>query len=166
MVISHGRLVTLLRPSSHSIHPTDLHLLLSTIASSSTFRTPDSEAWIPICLPRFNNKGFLHAYISFVTEGTGVVLVSAERDAFEGVKKWAGEVKTALKKKGTVHRLEMRRGAQSYSLGESERGAISYRQPRRVADPLARRRTRHPRLATLPVQVEVARASDASGLRG
>lgn len=109
--------MTLLRPTKHSIHPTDLHILLSTIYSSTTFRTPDSESWIPICLPRFNNKGFLHAYISFLTDGTGIVLISAQRDAFEGVKKYGEEIKTRLRDQGLVHRLEMARGVQNYSLG-------------------------------------------------
>ncbi|ORY89278.1 vacuolar fusion protein MON1, partial [Leucosporidium creatinivorum] len=123
LVISHGRLVTLLRPSSHSIHPTDLHLLLSTILSSSHFTTPSSESWIPICLPRFNNRGYLHAYISFVCEGVGVVVLSAEREGFEGVKRYAEGVKARLlggggSKSGLVHKLEMARGRQQYSLGE------------------------------------------------
>ncbi|KAM0791330.1 hypothetical protein ACM66B_005800 [Microbotryomycetes sp. NB124-2] len=118
MVISSSRLVTLLRPPSHSIHPADLHLLLSTIASSRTFTTPDGESWIPICLPRFNNKGFLHAYISYFTESTGVVLVGAERDKFEGVKAWAEEVKRKLRDEGSLHKLEKLKAVQKYSLAE------------------------------------------------
>lgn len=118
LVISHGRLVTLIRPASHSIHPTDLHLLLSTISSSSSFREPDADSWIPICLPRFNNRGFLYAYISFVSDKTGVVLISSERDKFEGVKSYADDVKARLRSGGLLHRLEMERSRQVYSLGE------------------------------------------------
>ncbi|SCV72231.1 BQ2448_4925 [Microbotryum intermedium] len=105
-VISSGQIVTLLRPARHTIHPTDLHLLLSTISSSTTFQAPDSESWIPICLPRFNNKGFLHAYISNLTQETGIVLVSAERDGFEGVKAWGEEVKRTLKAKKLLDNIE------------------------------------------------------------
>ncbi|SGY20537.1 BQ5605_C016g08087 [Microbotryum silenes-dioicae] len=105
-VISSGRIVTLLRPTRHTIHPTDLHLLLSTISSSTTFQAPDSESWIPVCLPRFNNKGFLHAYISYLTQDTGIVLVSAERDGFEGVKAWGEEVKRTLKAKKLLDKIE------------------------------------------------------------
>ncbi|KAK4054502.1 Vacuolar fusion protein mon1 [Microbotryomycetes sp. JL201] len=118
MVISSSRLVTLLRPPSHSIHPADLHLLLSTIASSKTFTTPDGESWIPVCLPRFNNKGFLHAYIGYVTESTGVVLIGAERDKFDGVKAWAEDIKRKLKDEGLLHKLEKHKAAQTYSLAE------------------------------------------------
>lgn len=117
-MVSHDRLVTLVRPTAHSIHPTDLQLLLNTISSSASFREPDADSWIPICLPRFNNRGFLYAYISFVSAATGVVLISAERDAFEGVKAYAEIVKTSLKSGGLVHQLENSKSKQLYSLGQ------------------------------------------------
>jgi hypothetical protein len=122
LLLAEGRLVTLLRPKKHSIHPTDLHLLLETVyaprrTSSSSDETesgppggdeddedeagqtggggenldqrqqrskprprprprprrrpspllePGAESWFPICLPRFNPRGFLHAYVSFL----------------------------------------------------------------------------------------------------
>ncbi|GAA5866444.1 hypothetical protein JCM8547_000627 [Rhodosporidiobolus lusitaniae] len=159
LVIAHGRLVTLLRPKKHSIHPTDLHLLLSTIYSStpspaqppspapspaiapspaspapsslaaspapppstiprsrkSPLTSPSSESWFPICLPRFNPRGFLYAYVSFLPSsaapfsptprendedeedgGVGVVVLSSRRDAFEGAKDAANGVKERL----------------------------------------------------------------------
>ena len=122
LLLAEGRLVTLLRPKKHSIHPTDFHLLLETVyaprrTSSSSDETesgppggdeddedeagqtwgggenldqrqqrskprprprprprrrpspllePGAESWFPICLPRFNPRGFLHAYVSFL----------------------------------------------------------------------------------------------------
>ncbi|GAA5877863.1 hypothetical protein JCM3774_000198 [Rhodotorula dairenensis] len=105
LLLAEGRLVTLLRPKRHSIHPTDLHLLLSTVYAPRKRRVddgggggggeaglslkhpgepqlqpgrgrrprqrpspllePGAESWFPICLPRFNPRGFLHAYVSF-----------------------------------------------------------------------------------------------------
>ncbi|GAA5845470.1 hypothetical protein JCM11251_003394 [Rhodosporidiobolus azoricus] len=147
LILGHGRLVTLLRPKKHSIHPTDLHLLLSTIYSTSPpppqpphaslpstspsqspsppavenkprsrkapLTAPHAEAWFPISLPRFNPKGFLYAYVSFLDSsnpissspnideqdpdgGVGVVVLSSRRDAFEGVKEVARGVKERL----------------------------------------------------------------------
>jgi hypothetical protein len=64
----------------------DLHLLLNTIETSSTLRT--AETWLPICLPKFNAAGFVHAYISFVLEDVGLVFVSADRDAFLELRTW------------------------------------------------------------------------------
>lgn len=128
LLLAEGRLVTLLRPKKHSIHPTDLHLLLETVYAPrrttpaetetetgtgtepgpspagedgdddvdddeaghtggagdrnhpprrsrprprprrrpSPLLEPGAESWFPICLPRFNPRGFLHAYVSFL----------------------------------------------------------------------------------------------------
>ena len=102
LLIAGGHIVTLLRPRKHSIHPSgrsaaiclhrtdnnssDLHLLLNTLASSSTLRS--SESWLPICFPKFNPAGFVHAYVSYVLEDVGLVFVSADREAFEELRGW------------------------------------------------------------------------------
>ena len=64
----------------------DLHLLLNTLASSPTLRT--SETWIPMCFPKFNPAGFVHAYISAVMDDVTLVFVSADREAFEDLRAW------------------------------------------------------------------------------
>lgn len=64
----------------------DLHLLLNTLASSTTLRS--SEAWIPICFPKFNPAGFVHAYVSYTLPDVGLVFVSADREAFEELRVW------------------------------------------------------------------------------
>lgn len=61
MLIVKNQLITILRPRKHSFHPSDLHLIFNMINSSSSFRAAP-ESWMPICLPKFNDKGFLHAY--------------------------------------------------------------------------------------------------------
>ncbi|KAL5482956.1 MON1 [Sanghuangporus weigelae] len=62
MLIARGRVVTLVRPRKHSVHPADLHILLNTIHAPAIAESPAS--WLPICLPKFN-PGFLHAYVTF-----------------------------------------------------------------------------------------------------
>ncbi|KAJ1735860.1 Vacuolar fusion protein mon1 [Coemansia biformis] len=79
MVVSDMKLVTLLRPRKHSLHPSDLHLLFSMVASR-VFAS--GEHWTPVCFPRFNDQGFLHVYISYIAAGVALVLVSADRDSF------------------------------------------------------------------------------------
>ncbi|KAL8276925.1 hypothetical protein RQP46_010653 [Phenoliferia psychrophenolica] len=118
LVLSSSLVVTLVRPKKHSVHPSDLHLLLSTIASSSTFQTPEAESWIPICLPRFNSKGFLHAYISYLDDDTGLVFVCGEREGFEKMQELAREVKGRLAVKGLLGKVKKEKGSQRYSLGE------------------------------------------------
>lgn len=82
------RLITIIRPKKHSFHPSDLHLIFNMINSSSSFRSVP-ESWLPICLPKFNDRAFLHAYVSYVTPGyPGVaadlclILVSTDAGAF------------------------------------------------------------------------------------
>lgn len=67
----------------------DLHLLLNTLTSPALRQ---SETWLPICLPKFNAEGFVHAYISYVMEDVALVFVGADRDGFEGLRAWKGIV--------------------------------------------------------------------------
>ncbi|TFK40673.1 trafficking protein Mon1-domain-containing protein [Crucibulum laeve] len=66
VLIAQDRVVTLIRPKKHSIHPADIHILLNTIHSPSIYNSPASASWIPICLPKFNPTGFVNGYISFL----------------------------------------------------------------------------------------------------
>ncbi|KAJ2729236.1 Vacuolar fusion protein mon1 [Coemansia erecta] len=79
MVIADMKLVTLVRPRKHSLHPADLHLLFN-MATSTTFVT--GEHWTPVCFPKFNDQGFLHVYINYITPKVALILVSADRDSF------------------------------------------------------------------------------------
>lgn len=108
LLVSGSTLITLLRPKSHSIHPTDLHILLNTLSASSSLRAPGSESWLPICLPKFNAKGFVYAFISYfapdeskdrtLPEGQasglrlGVVLVTTDKEAFFAMKAWKDSI--------------------------------------------------------------------------
>ena len=58
------------------------------VNSSTSFKSAP-ESWMPICLPKFNDKGFLHAYVSYITptypgpaSDLCLVLVSSDRDKF------------------------------------------------------------------------------------
>lgn len=81
LVIADGRMVSVIRPKRHSLHPPDLQLLFSMLFNATTFRD-GGEHWTPICLPKFNSKGFLHAYIHFFRKEIAVVFISADKGAF------------------------------------------------------------------------------------
>jgi hypothetical protein len=66
ILIANDRIVTLIRPKKHSIHPADLHIIVNTIHSPSIFNSPAASSWIPFCLPKFNAGGFANAYITFI----------------------------------------------------------------------------------------------------
>lgn len=84
--------MTLLRPKKHSVHPSDLHILLNTIFSSPSLVAPGSESWIPICLPRFNAGTILHALVSFIHKDLGIVMVSSDKEEFFALKEWKDAV--------------------------------------------------------------------------
>ncbi|KAF8442896.1 DUF254-domain-containing protein [Boletus edulis BED1] len=66
ILVAQGRVVTLVRPKKHSIHPTDIHIIVNTIHSPSIYNSPAAASWIPVCLPKFNPTGFVNAYITFL----------------------------------------------------------------------------------------------------
>lgn len=81
MIVADSRLVSVIRPRKHSLHPPDLHLLFSMLFNTTSF-TNGGEHWVPICLPKFNSTGFLYAYISFFQPSTALVLLSPDKSAF------------------------------------------------------------------------------------
>ncbi|KAL1744493.1 vacuolar fusion protein MON1 [Schizophyllum fasciatum] len=67
VLMARGRVVTLIRPRKHSVHPADIHILLNTVYAPSILNAPAATSWIPMCLPKFNPSGFVNAYISFLS---------------------------------------------------------------------------------------------------
>ena len=62
------------------LHADDVLLVVNTVTSSAAFR--EDESWLPLCLPRFNPKGFLYAHVSFVAPEVCLVLLTAQADGF------------------------------------------------------------------------------------
>lgn len=104
VLVAQGRVITLVRPKKHSIHPSgklyfivlplcnviehlpDLHILINTIHSPSIINSSASASWLPICLPKFNPSAFVNAYVSFLRRPEDSVpsqapTPSSERDA-------------------------------------------------------------------------------------
>lgn len=66
ILMADNQLVTLVRIKKYYIHPADLHLLFNLVNSSESFK--NSESWTPICLPKFDSTGFLHAHVSYLSD--------------------------------------------------------------------------------------------------
>ena len=64
ILLAGGELVTWVQPAdkTHTLQPFDVLLLTNVIQSSHTLRSVDT--WMPVCLPRYNSSGMLHAYIA------------------------------------------------------------------------------------------------------
>lgn len=82
LIIAHRQLVSLVRFNKYLIHQRDVHILVNLISNNQSLR--NGETWTPICLPKFNDTGFLHAHISYPWDGTDacLILLSTKRDHF------------------------------------------------------------------------------------
>ena len=60
----------------------DIHLIINLVDASTSFKT--AVNWTPICLPRFNETGFLHAHVSFLPDDSPacLLLVSTDKEKF------------------------------------------------------------------------------------
>ena len=66
LVVAGGRLVSVIRPRSHSLHPGDLQLIFNMLFEAGGVKAGGGENWIPMCLPGFNKNGYLYMYVSFI----------------------------------------------------------------------------------------------------
>ncbi|CAG9312437.1 unnamed protein product [Blepharisma stoltei] len=67
------------------IHPIDIFLLTNLLTSYASLRS--TMSWTPICLPNYNNEGFVYAYITFIQDTKiGIILISDNASAFKDLK--------------------------------------------------------------------------------
>ena len=57
LIVAGGKLVSVIRPRKHSLHPSDLQLIFNMLFESGGIKSGGGESWIPLCLPAFNNRG-------------------------------------------------------------------------------------------------------------
>jgi hypothetical protein len=77
LIVAAGRLVSVVRPKKHSLHPGDLHLIFNMLFEAGSVKAGGGENWIPLCLPGFNNTGFLYMYVSFLSPSEAALVASA-----------------------------------------------------------------------------------------
>lgn len=96
LVVAGGRLVSVVRPKKHSLHPGDLQLLFNMIFEADGVKAGGGESWIPVCLPGFNSSGYIYMYVSFLNlrdnvdenediskdESVAIVLISPDKESF------------------------------------------------------------------------------------
>ncbi|KAF9435364.1 Vacuolar fusion protein mon1b [Entomortierella beljakovae] len=104
ILLTPTQLITLLRPRTESMHPSDLHLIFNLLSGSTTFES--SESWTPICLPKFNNKSFLHAYICYIAKKVCMLLISPDKDSFFEMSNVKQKVVEGLEAGGMLTSLE------------------------------------------------------------
>ncbi|CAE6452570.1 unnamed protein product [Rhizoctonia solani] len=128
ILFSGDKVITLVRPRKHSIHPSDLHLLLNTL-SAPALRSSASASWLPICLPKFNPQGFLYCYVSFLDVGQdsqdtvdetpiGLAFITPDRDGFEKIRNLASGAETAMSTANVPNLLAQAARASPYPVSD------------------------------------------------
>ena len=105
LIVAGGRLVSVIRPRSHSLHPGDLQLIFNMLFEAGGVKAGGGENWIPLCLPGFNKNGYLYMYVSFLdahdSDNSGkstptlsrkedqiaIILISANKESFYDLRK-------------------------------------------------------------------------------
>ncbi|KAL1497526.1 hypothetical protein ABEB36_008470 [Hypothenemus hampei] len=82
ILLGNNRLITLVQMKKYHLHPADLHLVFNLVQATESLKY--SESWTPLCLPRFDNSGFLYAHVSYLSEDCQacLMLLTVERDVF------------------------------------------------------------------------------------
>jgi hypothetical protein len=70
-------LLYVVRPKKHSLHPGDLHLIFNMLFEAGSVKAGGGENWIPLCLPGFNNTGFLYMYVSFLSPSEAALVAAS-----------------------------------------------------------------------------------------
>lgn len=82
ILLGNNRLITLVQMKKYHLHPADLHLIFNLVQATESLKY--SESWTPLCLPRFDNSGFLYAHVSYLADDCQacLLLLTVERDVF------------------------------------------------------------------------------------
>ncbi|KAI9701962.1 MAG: Vacuolar fusion protein mon1 [Candelina mexicana] len=121
LIVAGGRLVSVVRPKKHSLHPSDLQLIFNMLFEAKGIKAGGGENWIPLCLPGFNSNGYLYMYVSFLNarkedgespekadasskndDEVAVLLISASKESFHELKKMRDEVVEQLEGNGSM----------------------------------------------------------------
>ncbi|KAJ5136530.1 hypothetical protein N7448_005084 [Penicillium atrosanguineum] len=116
LVVAGGRLVSVVRPKKHSLHPGDLQLLFNMIFEADGVKAGGGESWIPVCLPGFNSSGYLYMYVSFLDlrhdvddyediskdESVAIVLISPDKESFFEMQGMRDSLVEQMEKNGSL----------------------------------------------------------------
>ncbi|KAL4739639.1 vacuolar fusion protein mon1 [Aspergillus similis] len=122
LVVAGGRLVSVVRPKKHSLHPGDLQLLFNMIFEAEAVKAGGGESWIPVCLPGFNSSGYLYMYVSFLDlrenadatpedtatteESVAVILISTDKESFFELQAMRNALVEQMEKNGSINNIK------------------------------------------------------------
>ncbi|TDZ27175.1 Vacuolar fusion protein MON1 [Colletotrichum spinosum] len=123
LIVAGGKLVSVIRPRRHSLHPSDLQLIFNMLFESGGIKAGGGENWVPLCLPAFNNRGYLYMYVSFFDgvdgdqattsdpsaskdEELAIVLISPDKESFFELKQMRDAVAASLAQSGHLATMQ------------------------------------------------------------
>ncbi|KAK3695342.1 DUF254-domain-containing protein [Podospora appendiculata] len=121
LIVAGGKLVSVIRPRKHSLHPSDLQLIFNMLFESGGIKAGGGENWIPLCLPAFNNRGYLYMYVSFFDanpdsvsaepvqerssshqDEIAIILISPDKESFYDLQEVRDKLAQQLSKNGSL----------------------------------------------------------------
>lgn len=87
------------------------------INASSSLK--DSESWTPLCLPKFNDQGYLHAYVCFIAPEVCLLLISTKPDSFYQLSECKNLIARELNKIGAIDATRKALQSRGYSVCKS-----------------------------------------------
>jgi hypothetical protein len=108
LIVAGGKLVSVVRPKKHSLHPGDLHLIFNMLFEAGSVKAGGGENWIPLCLPGFNNTGFLYMYVSFLDLDNPLEQVEERPASSHGAKDEVAILLISANKEGFFELRQMR----------------------------------------------------------
>jgi len=117
ILVADNQLITMVRPKKFILHPSDLHLIFNLVSASTAFRT--AESWTPICLPKFDNSGYLHAYVTYFEDNCPacLLLLSTDRNSFFELSGCKAKIKERLDKYKCLEAINAANITGSYTIG-------------------------------------------------
>ena len=132
LIVAGGRLVSVIRPKKHSLHPSDLQLIFNMLFEAEGIKAGGGDSWIPICLPGFNNTGYLYMYVSFLDmqpasqspskirelsgearedkiateDSVAIILLSTNKESFESLRSMKSYVVHDLHRNGSMRVMQ------------------------------------------------------------
>jgi vacuolar fusion protein MON1 len=125
LIVAGGRLVSVIRPKKHSLHPSDLQLIFNMLFEAEGIKAGGGESWIPLCLPNFNANGYLYMFVSFLNlapphltpptpieaqtpkeDAIAIILISANKESFEPLRRMKNYLIHELTRTRTLHLIQ------------------------------------------------------------
>lgn len=112
-VLCGDAVLSLLQPQAtedRSLRSSDVVLLSHFVYAQRSALAASESSWLPVCLPRFEERGYLHAFVAYLDQQVdlSIVLVAADDDpdTFETLRNVSKAIDNALDRDGVKLALE------------------------------------------------------------